>query len=91
MTGLGDTLRILLRKLSPPLFTIRIKDGNAVLQSGTATPALVREFGLIVRDRGLRSGWVWGTGDGGKVRLEFTGNICDGDRQRFRNVAGVHL
>ena len=90
MTGLGDTLKILLRKLSPPLFSIRIRSGEAILHSGTATPALVREFDQIVRSRKLRSGWVWGISRGGLVVLDFTGDIRDGDRQRFRNVAGVH-
>jgi len=90
MASPGDLLKILLRRMSPPYFTIRIRDGEAILQSGKATPAFLHDCGLIVKRRGIRSGWIWGIRAGASIKLDFSGSISKGDRQRFRNVMGVH-
>ncbi|MBN2607576.1 MAG: DUF3634 family protein [Candidatus Fermentibacteraceae bacterium] len=90
MIVLPDALRILLRMLFPPLFTIRINDGRVVLVHGTATPAFLEDCSRIAGKGGIRSGWIWGHGSGSGVRLEFSSGIGEGDRQRFRNTAGIH-
>ncbi len=90
MASPGDLLKILLRRISPPFFTIRIRDGEAMLQNGKMTPAFLHDCGLIAKRSGIRSGWIWGIREGASIKLDFSGTIEDGDRQRFRNILGVH-
>jgi len=82
--------RIIFRKLFPPFFTISIKDGKVNLENGKLTSAFLGDFSSIARKSGISSGWIWGFKSGGGVRLEFSSGIRRGDRQRFRNTAGVH-
>jgi hypothetical protein len=85
-----DLLRFLLRGLNPPLFTIRLKDGYASLVRGSATPAFIRDCGELASASGIRKGRIWGTMRRGAVSLDFSSGIGEKDRQRFRNIAGVH-
>ncbi len=83
-------LKILFRKLFPPLFTIRIKNGKAFLENGKLTSAFLGDCTDIARKNGISSGWIWGYTSPGGARMEFSSGINKGDRQRFRNAAGVH-
>lgn len=85
-----DMLSVIMKKLFPPHFSIRIKGGETILSSGIAKAAFVRDCGTIVRNRGIGSGWIWGTRTSAGIRLEFTSGIGAEDRQRFRNVLGTH-
>jgi hypothetical protein len=87
---LPDALKVLLRKLFPPLFTIRIHECRAYPAHGGVTPAFLEDCSRIAGKSGIRSGWIWGHGSGSGVRLEFSSGIGEGDRQRFRNAAGIH-
>lgn len=88
--GLGDTVRVLMRKLFPPMFTVRIEGGRTIAVQGSVTSAFLEDCQDIVRRRGIESGWIWGHRTERGVRLEFSSGIVPGDRQRFRNTAGVH-
>ncbi|MCD4700514.1 MAG: DUF3634 family protein [Candidatus Aegiribacteria sp.] len=83
-------LKILFRKLFPPLFTIRIKGGTAIAKSGKLTSSFLGDCTDIVRKNGISSGWIWGYSSPGGARMKFSSEISKGDMQRFRNVAGVH-
>jgi len=85
-----DLLKRLLRRLVPPLFTIRFGDGDASLVRGKASPGFIRDCREIARISGIDRGWIWGSSNGTSITLEFSGDIREGDRQRFRNIAGVH-
>ncbi len=85
-----DMIRILLRRLFPPLFTIRIKDGKALLENGKLTPSFIGDCSDIARKSRIYSGWIWGHISPGGARMEFSSEISKRDRQRFRNAAGVH-
>jgi hypothetical protein len=87
---LSDFLKVVLRKLSPPLFTVRITDHSAVLTGGQVTPALLRDFSEIARKSNIVSGWIWGLRTGNSIRLDFSSKISKGDRQRFRNIMAIH-
>ncbi len=88
--GLRNTLRVLMRRLFPPMFTVRIEGGGTRAVQGTVTSAFLEDCQDIVRRRGIESGWIWGHRMERGVRLEFSSGIVPGDRQRFRNTAGVH-
>ena len=85
-----DLLKRLMRRLVPPLFTIRLIDGDARLELGKASPGFVRDCREVARASHIRRGWIWGHGSGTNISLEFSKDIREGDRQRFRNVAGVN-
>jgi len=85
-----DALKVLLRRLFPPLFTIRIHEGGIDLAHGGVTPAFLGDCSRIAGKSGIRSGWIWGHRSETGVRLEFSSGIGEGDRQRFRNTAGIH-
>jgi hypothetical protein len=85
-----NLLKLLYRKLSPPLFTIFVKNGSASLAGGSATPAFIRDCSELASASGIRKGWIWGTRRHGTVSLDFSSGISGKDRQRFRNIAGVH-
>ncbi len=85
-----DFVKVLLRKLSPPLYTIRITDRAAVLTGGRVTSALLRDWSEITRKNNIVSGWIWGLRTGNGVRLDFSSNISKDDRQRFRNTMAIH-
>lgn len=85
-----DLLRILSRRMFPPLFTIRIRDGRAEGVQGKVTAAFLEDCSGISRRSGIISGWIWGHLSPSGIRLEFSSGIEEGDRQRFRNTAGVH-
>ncbi|MCK4505010.1 MAG: DUF3634 family protein [Candidatus Aegiribacteria sp.] len=87
---MSDFLKVVLRKLSPPLFTVRITDRAAVLTGGKASPALIRDFSEIARKNNIVSEWIWGLQTGNSIRLDFSSKISKGDRQRFRNISGIH-
>ncbi|OPL18389.1 MAG: hypothetical protein AVO35_05975 [Candidatus Aegiribacteria sp. MLS_C] len=87
---MADILRVLARKVFPPLFTIRIREGRAERVQGKVTPAFLDDCSGISRRSGITSGWIWGHLSPSGVRLEFSSGIGEGDRQRFRNTAGVH-
>lgn len=88
--GLRNAFRVLMRKLFPPLFTLRIEVGGVRAVQGKVTSAFLEDCQDIARNRGIESGWIWGHRIGSGVRLEFSSGISPGDRQRFRNTAGVH-
>ena len=83
-------LKILFRKLFPPLFTIRFKNGEACLENGKLTPSFLGDCTEIALKNGVSSGWIWGHSSTGGIRMEFSPEISKMDRQRFRNAAGVH-
>jgi len=85
-----EFLKILFRRLFPPLFTIRIKGYEAILMNGKLTSSFLGDCSDIARKNGISSGWIWGCGSPGGVRMEFSSEISKGNRQRFRNSAGVH-
>lgn len=87
---MGDFFRILMRRLFPPLFSIRIEDGSARKVQGRVTGAFIDDCSRISRRSGIDSAWIWGHGTGTGVRLEFSSDVNEGDRQRFRNTAGIH-
>jgi len=84
------SIRILLRRLFPPLFSINIVDGHARAVKGTLTSAFLRDCTEIAEKNGISSGWIWGNAASGSVRLEFTSGISRENMQRFRNAAGIH-
>ena len=85
-----DFLKVLLRKLSSPLYTIRISNCRAVLTGGKASPAFLRDCDEIARSRKIQNGWIWGLRTGNGIGLDFSSKISNGDRQRFRNISGIH-
>ncbi|MCK4671414.1 MAG: DUF3634 family protein [Candidatus Aegiribacteria sp.] len=85
-----DFLKALLHKISPPQYTIRISNCRAVLTGGKASMAFIRDCDEIARSKNIQSGWIWGLRTGNGTRLDFSSNISMGDRQRFRNIMGVH-
>jgi hypothetical protein len=85
-----DLLKRFFRSLRPPLFTIRVKNGSASLSGGAATPAFVRDCSAVASASDIRQGWIWGTRSRGRFSLDFSSGIGEKDRQRFRNIAGVH-
>lgn len=85
-----DCLRRLRYRLLPPLFTLRVLEGVVTLAGGTATPAFLRDCSALASASRIRSGWIWGTGRPGDLTLDFSSGIVGRDRQRFRNIAGVH-
>ncbi|MCD4848955.1 MAG: DUF3634 family protein [Candidatus Aegiribacteria sp.] len=87
---MSDLIKILLRRISPPLFTIRITDRAAVLTAGQVTPALLRDWSEIARKNNIVCGWIWGLRTGSCIRLDFSSNISKNDRQRFRNIMAIH-
>lgn len=87
---MGNLIKVLMRKLFPPLFTLRLEDGKVIKEDGKVTAAFLSDFSRIACDSGIDSGWIWGHRAGSGVRLEFSSNISEGDRQRFRNTAGYH-
>jgi hypothetical protein len=87
---LTDIFRVFLRKLFPPLFTIRVEEERASLEQGRVTDAFVDDCTDIAVRSGIRSGWIWGHRTGNGLRLEFSSGIPERDRQRFRNTAGFH-
>ena len=88
--GMTDVFRILLRRILPPLFTIRIRAGRAEVSGGKVTGAFLEDCGRIAGKSDIQDGWIWGHSDGSGVRLEFSSGIGQADRQRFRNTAGIH-
>ena len=52
--------------------------------------AFIRDCDEIARSKNIQSGWIWGLRTGNGTRLDFSSNISMGDRQRFRNIMGVH-
>ncbi|MEN8209822.1 MAG: DUF3634 family protein [Candidatus Fermentibacteria bacterium] len=80
---------ILFRKLFPPLFTIRIKGGEAHLVNGKLTASFLGDCTEIARRNRLSSGWIWGYSSTGGAQLKFSSEISRENRQRFRNAAGV--
>jgi hypothetical protein len=87
---LPDLFRIFIRKLFPPLFTIRIRGGEAIVENGKLTSVFIRDCSDIAGKSKISSGWIWGFSSDDGVRLEFSSGINGSDRQRFRNVTGVH-
>ena len=85
-----DLLRVLVRRAFPPLFSIRIEDGVARRIQGKVTGAFLEDCSRICRRSRITSAWIWGHEAGNGVRLEFSSRIAEGDRQRFRNTAGIH-
>ncbi|MCK4806260.1 MAG: DUF3634 family protein [Candidatus Aegiribacteria sp.] len=83
-------LRILFRKLFPPLFTIRIKNGKVFVENGKLTSSFLGDCTDIARKNGISSGWIWGYSSPGGARMKFSSEISNGNKQRFRNAAGVH-
>lgn len=86
----ANLFKVLFRRLFPPLFTVRIRDGRALAAGGKVTSAFLEDVSGIASRSGIRSGWIWGFRAGAGVRLDFSSNICEGDRQRLRNTAGIH-
>jgi len=87
---LADFLKILLRKLIPPVFSLEISDGKVEKRQGNATSAFIQDCSEIAGDRNILSGWIWGVRDNGIIKLDFTGNIPENAKQKFRNVWGIH-
>lgn len=85
-----DFLKVLLRKFSTPLYTIRISNYRAVLTGGKASLAFLRDCDEIARSRKIQSGWIWGLRTGNGIGLDFSSKISKGDRQRFRNIMAIH-
>jgi hypothetical protein len=85
-----DVFRILMRRMFPPLFTIRIRGGRITDTGGKVTAAFLEDCSRITERSGISRGWIWGHSSGSGVRLEFSSGIGQADRQRFRNTAGVH-
>lgn len=76
--------------LFPPAFTIRISHGEARLKRGKLTSSFLKECSGIAGQSGLDSGWIWGCRQGNRISLEFSPGIGRRERQRFRNLAGMH-
>jgi hypothetical protein len=74
------------RILSPPLFTVSIRDGTVKLKRGKVARAVLSEFETITKQQGILKGAVYGIKRGSVISLEFSGNISKEDQQRFRNV-----
>lgn len=85
-----DFFRVVLRRMFPPLFTIRIRAGRAEVSGGKVTGAFLEDCGRIAAKSDIRDGWIWGHSGGSGVRLEFSSGIGQAERQRFRNAAGIH-
>jgi len=85
-----DLLKLLFHRLNPPLFTIRVRNGSVSLAGGSATPAFIRDCGELASASGITKGWIWATRRHGAVSLDFSSGIGGKDRQRFRNIAGLH-
>jgi hypothetical protein len=85
-----DSIKILLRKLFPPLFSINITDGEAHAVKGVLTSSFLRDCSEIAKRNGVSNGWIWGLGTREGIRLEFSGGITRENMQRFRNAAGIN-
>lgn len=72
------------------MFTVRIEGCRTRAVQGSVTSVFLEDCQDIVQSRGIESGWIWGHRMEHGVRLEFSSSIAPGDRQRFRNTAGVH-
>lgn len=85
-----DLLKRIRYLLFPPRFTVRVNGGTVRLVRGRVTPSFLRDCQALVSESGIRDGWIRGTGGPGNPRLDFSSGIGEKDRQRFRNVAGMH-
>jgi len=88
--GPSEWIRVLLRRIFPPLFTIRIAEGGIAFSRGKVPKAFLEDCSRISEKSTISSGWIWGHREGEGIVLEFSGGISPGDRQRFRNTAGIH-
>ncbi len=86
----GDAAKILVRRLFPSVFTLRIRNGEARLEHGTVTRAFLEDCSSMASREKVNSGWIWGVGTGDGVRLDFSSGINGKTRQKFRNIAGIH-
>lgn len=87
---MADFLKILVRKLVPPVFSLEISAGRIELRQGKVTTAFIQDCSEIVQARNITTGWIWGIRDGQAIKLDFAGSISDNARQKFRNIWGIH-
>lgn len=87
---MADFLKILVRRLIPPVFSLEISAGKIERRQGKVTSAFIQDCSDIVRSRNIHSGWIWGIRDGSLIKLDFAGDIPENAKQKFLNVWGIH-
>lgn len=89
---LRDWRARLARHLGPPReFTITFRDGDVEDVHGMVMDKVLNDFGRLAQEQHIAHGQVFGVRRGANVGLEFSDEIRDTDRQRFRNVWYFHV
>ena len=82
-------LGFLRRLLKPAAFEVVIEEGAANLARGNVPPSFLGDCDEIARDHSIRTGRIWGVRRSYGLALEFSSDIPDESRQKFRNVFEV--
>jgi len=80
----------ILRRLFPPVFTVVIESGRALKTQGRLRAIVLADFDDIAREQNLKTGTLLGVSRQGGVQLQFSPEIKESDRQRFRNAWYFH-
>jgi hypothetical protein len=72
------------------VFTIRVRNGFPVVARGKVSQAFVAELAGTPREKGIRSGSIFGVRKRGSLSLEFSRSIPRDARQSLRNVWAMH-
>jgi hypothetical protein len=72
------------------VFVIRVRNGFPTVTKGKVSQAFVAELAGTLRDKGIRSGSIFGVRKRNTVSLEFSRSIPKVARQSLRNVWAMH-
>ena len=82
-------LGFLRRLLKPAAFEVVIEDGAANPAHGNVPGSFLADCDEIARDHGIRTGLIRGVRRPHGLALEFSRDVPEESRQRFRNVFEV--
>jgi hypothetical protein len=82
---------IILKAMRPaPMFELRVEKGTAKVTIGVVPPGFRADLEDIGRESSARVLVVRGFRDEHGIRLDFSGDVPESDRQRIRNAWGFH-
>jgi len=68
-----------------PVFTVRVVDGKSQVVAGTVTPAFLERVREVAVANGLSQIAIYGYTHGPLIRLRFSAEINEADRQQLLN------
>jgi Protein of unknown function (DUF3634) len=72
------------------VFVVRVRDGFPTVTRGVVSQAFVADLAGVLKEKGIRSGSIYGVRRANMTRLEFSRSIPSPAYQALRNVWAMH-